>query len=132
MLNHITLVGRLVADPQYTATDSGKSVCRFTLAVQRDFADKSGAKPTDFIPCLAWKQTAEFVTRHFTKGAMMCISGRLQINTWEKDGQKRSAPEVVCDNVYFYGDKSKAPAAAEAAVPQFVELDDDDAELPFA
>lgn len=140
MLNNICLVGRLVADPQYTATNSGTSVARFTLAVQRDFADKSGNKETDFIPCIAWKQTAEFITRHFTKGGMMCVSGRLTINKYEKDGQKRSSTEVVVDNAYFYGEKSRDAAPAAAPVPNRYEpetpggyavLADDDSEMPF-
>ena len=133
MLNHICLVGRLAADPQYTATSDGKSVARFTLAVQRDFPDKNGNKPADFIPCVAWKQTAEFITRHFTKGGMMCVSGRLQINTWEKEGQKRSSPEVVVDNAYFYGDsKSTKPAPAPAPEDNFAPIDaDEDANFPF-
>lgn len=126
MLNNITFVGRLTADPQYTATGSGTSCCRFTLACQRDFGDKK----TDFIPCVAWKNTAEFITRHFTKGGMMCVVGRLQINSWEKDGQKRTSPEVVVDSAYFYGDKQKAPAAAPEAEPEFVQLPDDEP-LPF-
>lgn len=128
MLNIISIVGRLTADPQYTATQTGKSCCRFTLACQRDF----GEKQTDFIECVAWKQTAEFITRHFNKGAMMCVSGRLQINQWEKDGQKRSKPEVVVDNAYFYGDKRSAPSAApDVPAPDFVVIYDDDAQLPF-
>lgn len=128
MLNVINIVGRLTADPKYTATNDGKSVVRFTIACQRDFADKSGQKQTDFVNCLAWKQTAEFITRHFTKGAMMCLNGRLQINTWEKDGQKHSAPEIVVQNAYFYGTSAK-PEKAETPDYPVIEADDD--ELPF-
>lgn len=127
MLNTICLVGRLTDNPQYTATDSGKSVSRFTLACQRDF----GTKETDFINCVAWKQTAEFITRHFTKGGMMCVVGRLQINKWEKDGQKRTAPEIVVDSAYFYGASAKQDAPVPSDSPIYPAIDADDAECPF-
>lgn len=130
MLNVINLVGRLTADPKYSVTPSGTSCCSFTLACQRDFGDKE----TDFINVVAWKQTAEFVTKHFTKGAMMCVSGRLQIRTWEKDGQKRSAAEVVANNCYFYGKADKpagaAPAAEEPA-GNYAIIEEEDGNLPF-
>ena len=157
MLNHITIMGRLTRDPELRRTGSGIAVASFTLAVDRDFASReSGERETDFIDCVAWRQTGEFVSKYFTKGRMAVVSGRLQIRSWtDKDGNKRRTAEVVADNVYFgeskrssdssyggntYGGNSygSAPAAnygysAPASNPasDFAMLDDDDAQLPF-
>ena len=149
MLNHITIMGRLTRDPELRRTGSGIAVASFTLAVDRDFGGKDGGeRETDFIDCVAWRQTGEFVSKYFTKGRMAVVSGRLQIRNWnDKEGNKRRTAEVVADNVYF-GDSNKregeagsyaAPAAgfggysAPAAAPasDFAMLDDDDAQLPF-
>ena len=149
MLNTITIMGRLTRDPELRRTGSGIAVASFTVAVDRDFADKqSGEKETDFIDCVAWRQTGEFVSKYFTKGRMVVVSGRLQIRSWtDKDGNKRRSAEVVADNVYF-GDSKKeessgnsygqqnggyaAPAYPTAAQAQdFETLDDDDAQPPF-
>lgn len=151
MLNHIVLMGRLTRDPELRRTGSGVSVASFSLAVDRDFGkNEAGEKETDFIDIVAWRNTADFVSRYFTKGRMAVVSGRLQIRSWtDKDGNKRRTAEVVADNVYFgdskrdgdaapaaYGD-SYAPAytapAAPAAAPasDFAMLEDDDSELPF-
>ncbi len=160
MLNHITIMGRLTRDPELRRTGSGIAVASFTLAVDRDFAPKDGGeRETDFIDCVAWRQTGEFVSKYFTKGRMAVVSGRLQIRGWtDKDGNKRRSAEVVADNVYFgdskrddqggssyggstYGSSSynqpqssgfggySAPASAPAS--DFAMLDDDDAQLPF-
>lgn len=103
MLNTITIMGRLVRDPELRRTPSGVAVASFCLAVERDFADKqSGEKETDFIDCNAWRGTAEFVSKYFSKGSMAVVSGRLQIRNWnDKDGNKRRSAEVVADSVYF-------------------------------
>ena len=150
MLNHITLMGRLTRDPELRRTGSGVAVASFTIAVDRDFGkNENGEKETDFIDCVAWRQTGEFVSKYFTKGRMAVVSGRLQIRPWtDKDGNKRRTAEVVADNVYF-GDSRRegdnvggyaAPAAggfggysAPAAAPasDFAMLEDDDAQLPF-
>ena len=159
MLNKIILMGRLTRDPELRRTGSGVAVTSFTLAVDRDFGkNENGEKETDFIDCVAWRQTGEFVSKYFTKGRMAVVSGRLQIRPWtDKDGNKRRTAEVVVDNVYF-GDSSKregdsgsfgsapannygsypsnpAPAysapAASAPASDFTMLDDDDATLPF-
>ena len=108
MLNHITVMGRLTRDPELRRTGSGVAVASFTVAVDRDFTDKqSGEKETDFIDCVAWRQTGEFVSKYFTKGRMAVVSGRLQIRTWnDKDGNKRRTAEIVADNVYFGDSKS--------------------------
>ena len=153
MLNHITIMGRLTRDPELRRTGSGIAVASFTLAVDRDFSPRDGGeRETDFIDCVAWRQTGEFVSKYFTKGRMAVVSGRLQIRSWtDKDGNKRRSAEVVADNVYFgdskrdgessssYGSYS-APAAggfggysapASSPASDFAMLDDDDAQLPF-
>lgn len=148
MLNHITIMGRLTRDPELRRTGSGIAVTSFTLAVDRDFADKqSGQKETDFIDCVAWRQTGEFVEKYFTKGRMAVVSGRLQLRRWsDKDGNKRVSAEVVAENVYF-GDSKKedsgsaygnAYAADGSCIPpiapgaqDFAALEGDDPRLPL-
>lgn len=145
MLNHIVIMGRLVRDPELRRTGSGIAVASFTLAVDRDFGPKDGGeKETDFIDCVAWRNTGEFVSKYFTKGRMAVVSGRLQIRKYtDKDGNNRRAAEIVADNVYF-GDSKKDGAADTTATPannyvppvqpdsgDFALLDDDDAQLPF-
>ena len=158
MLNHITIMGRLTRDPELRRTGSGVAVASFTVAVDRDFGGRDGGeRETDFIDCVAWRQTGEFVSKYFTKGSMIVVSGRLQIRGWtDKDGNKRRTAEVVADNVYFgeskrnseggnayggntYGGNSyNAPApsyggysAPATPASDFAMLDDDDAQLPF-
>jgi single-strand DNA-binding protein len=151
MLNHITIMGRLTREPELRRTGSGIAVASFTVAVDRDFGkNESGERETDFIDCVAWRQTGEFVSKYFTKGSMAVVSGRLQIRGWtDKDGNKRRSAEVVADNVYFGESKrgneggngafASAPApsfggySAPASAPasDFAMLDDDDAQLPF-
>mgnify|MGYP000778451318 CR=1 FL=1 len=102
MLNHIVIMGRLTRDPELRRTGSGTAVTSFSLAVDRDFKSQSGEKETDFIDVVAWRSTAEFVSKYFTKGRMAVVSGRLQIRNWtDKEGNKRRSAEVVADNVYF-------------------------------
>ena len=107
MLNHIVIMGRLTRDPELRRTGSGIAVASFTVAVDRDFGGRDGGeKETDFIDCVAWRQTGEFVSKYFTKGRMIVVSGRLQIRSWtDKDGNKRRSAEVVADNVYFADSK---------------------------
>ena len=134
MLNRITIMGRLTRDPELRRTGSGIAVASFTLAVDRDFSSKdSGEKETDFIDCVAWRQTGEFVSKYFSKGRMAVVSGRLQIRNWEDDkGNKRRTAEVVADNVYF-GDSKKDNATEPSAEPaaNFEMLNDSDLQLPF-
>ena len=108
MLNHITIMGRLTRDPELRRTGSGIAVASFTVAVDRDFGGRDGGeKETDFIDCVAWRQTGEFVSKYFTKGSMIVVSGRLQIRSWtDKEGNKRRTAEVVADNCYF-GDSKR-------------------------
>ena len=108
MLNHITIMGRLTRDPELRRTGNGTAVASFTVAVDRDFASQGQEKETDFIDCVAWRQTGEFVAKYFTKGRMIVVSGRLQIRSWnDKDGNKRRTAEVVADNCYFGDSKSE-------------------------
>ena len=161
MLNKIFIMGRLTRDPELRRTQTGTPVASFSLAVDRDFKDKStGERATDFIDVVAWRQTAEFVSRYFSKGRMAVVEGRLQIRDWtDKEGNKRTSAEVVADNVYF-GDSRRdgdgsgyspsygggqssysAPAprsdpfggygAPPADGDQFAELSTDDGNLPF-
>ena len=108
MLNHIVIMGRLTRDPELRRTGSGIAVASFTVAVDRDFGGRDGGeRETDFIDCVAWRQTGEFVSKYFTKGRMIVVSGRLQVRSWtDKDGNKRRTAEVVADNVYF-GDSKR-------------------------
>ena len=102
MLNKIIIMGRLTRDPELRRTGSGTAVTSFSLAVDRDFKSQSGEKETDFIDVVAWRSTAEFVSKYFTKGRMAVVEGRLQIRDWtDKDGGKRRSAEIVADNVYF-------------------------------
>lgn len=134
MLNKIFLMGRLTRDPELRRTQSGTAVAAFSLAVDRDFKDKTtGERSTDFIDVVAWRQTGEFVSRYFTKGRMAVVEGRLQIRDWtDKEGNKRRSAEVVADSVYFGDSKREGDgqAFAPAKEPEFEELDDD-GDLPF-
>ena len=156
MLNRIILMGRLTRDPELRRTGSGTAVTSFSLAVDRDFKSQSGEKETDFIDVVAWRSTAEFVAKYFTKGRMAVVEGRLQIRDWQdRDGNKRRSAEVIADNVYFgdsrpnggngnsYNDGPaySAPSAPAYTAPaggfnapaggDFADIDDEDGDLPF-
>lgn len=157
MLNKIIVMGRLTRDPELRQTPSGVNVASFSIACDRDFKDKqTGEKQTDFIDIVAWRQTADFVSRYFAKGRMAVVEGRLQIRTWQdQQGNNRRTAEIIADNIYF-GDsrpsgegggyqqggyqggyqQPAAPAGGYSQVPEVREeyqeiLDDDDGELPF-
>ena len=155
MLNHITIMGRLVRDPELRRTGSGVAVASFRVAVDRDFVAKDGGeRKADFIDCVAWRQTGEFISKYFTKGRMIVVDGRLEMRDWtDKEGNKRTSAEVVVANAYFgdsrrdgdsgnsfggntysapapsYGEYSAPVASAPAS--DFSVLDDNDAQLPF-
>ncbi len=140
MLNKIFIMGRLTRDPELRRTQNGTAVTSFTLAVDRDFKNADGTKETDFIDCVVWRQTAEFVSKYFTKGRMAVVEGRLQIRDWQdKDGNKRRNAGVIADNVYFGDSRSdNAPGSYQAAkapvnvdAEDFAEVEDDDSDLPF-
>lgn len=131
MLNHITIMGRLTRDPEMRHTTQGTAVTSFTVAVDRDYTGRNGGeKQTDFIDCVAWRQTGEFVNTYFAKGSMAAVSGRLQSRKWEdRDGNKRVNWEVVADNVYFAD--TKRGNEAQTYKPQLVSVDGNDGDLPF-
>ena len=161
MLNHITIMGRLTRDPELRSTQSGVSVTSFTVAVDRDFGGRDGGeRQTDFIDCVAWRQTGEFVSKYFHKGSMIVVSGRLQSRKWQdRDGNNRTNWEVIAENVYFgesrrdsesngsygsydsnrggydsnrgSGSYDSSPRSSAPAPSAFSELDDGDGELPF-
>ena len=158
MLNHIVLMGRLTRDPELRYTGSNIPVASFTVAVDRDFGrGDNGEKQTDFINCVAWRQTGEFVSKYFTKGSMIVVSGRLQIRDYtDRDNNRRTAAEVVADSVYFgesrrrdgdsagtsyqsRGDSYRAPSApaedsfkaAQSRASAFHEIEETDGDLPF-
>ena len=116
MLNKILIMGRLTRDTELRRTQSGTPVTSFSLAVDRDYKTQSGEKETDFIDVVAWRATAEFVAKYFTKGRMAVVEGRLQIRAWQdKEGNNRRSAEVVADSVYFGGSKRRDADAAPAA-----------------
>ena len=144
MLNKITIMGRLTRDPELRRTASSTAVAGFTLAVDRDFKSQNGEKSTDFIDVVAWRNTAEFVAKYFTKGRMAVVEGRLQIRDWkDKDGNNRRSAEVVAENVYFGDSKRDGAPAGDYAAPMggyaapvsttssFSEIEDEDGDLPF-
>lgn len=159
MLNHIVIMGRLTRDPELRRTGSGTAVASFTVAVDRDYAQQGQEKETDFIDCVAWDKRGEFVSKYFSKGSMIVVSGRLQMRKWQdREGNKRVSAEINADNVWFGESKGRSegrqgakedaggyysPAyqnivgggqyAAPAGVPtsDFAMLEDDDANLPF-
>lgn len=133
MLNHITIMGRLTKDVELRKTGNGTSVASFTIACERDFGE-NGQKETDFIVVVAWKHTADFVSKYFSKGRMIVVSGRLQIRSWtDKDGNKRRTAAIVADNVYFGDSKSENSTPSYPEVPQndFAMLSGNDEGLPF-
>lgn len=150
MLNRIILMGRLTRDPELRRTQSGTAVTSFSIACDRDFKSQSGEKETDFIDIVAWRGTAEFVSKYFTKGRMAIVEGRLQIRDWtDNNGGKRRSAEVVADNIYF-GDSKRDSAPGDYGAPppygvpagrgtpapvesrsDFAEIGEEDGELPF-
>ena len=156
MLNHITIMGRLTRDPELRTTQSGVSVASFTVACDRDFGGRDGGeRQTDFIDCVAWRSTGEFVSKYFHKGSMIVVSGRLQSRKWQdREGNNRTNWEINADNVYFgesrrdsdsgrdsysnstwssgsHNSYDSGKGSAPAPANTFVELDDGDGELPF-
>lgn len=140
MLNHIVIMGRLTRDPVLRRTGSGLAVANFTVAVDRDWPNKdTGEKETDFLNCVAWRHTGEFVSKYFTKGSMIVVAGRLQIRKWTDDnGINRTTAEIIADDVYFGESKrnnstTDAPNTNTYSTPSYdyTMIDDDYAQLPF-
>lgn len=131
MLNHIVIMGRLTRDPELRQTGSGVSVANFSVAVDRDFS-KGEEKETDFIDCVAWRHTGEFVSKYFTRGSLIVVSGRLQVRSYtDKDGNNRRAAEIVADNCYFGGSKNAVAATPPSPAGDYAEITEPDGELPF-
>ena len=157
MLNKVIIMGRLARDPELRRTQSGVSVTSFRIACDRDFKSQSGEKETDWIDVVAWRNTAEFVSKYFQKGRMAIVEGRLQTRDWtDKDGNRRVAVEVVADNVYFgesrressggdygssynpgnysapaYNTPQTGYAAPMSSTGDFAEINEEDGDLPF-
>mgnify|MGYP002510424196 CR=1 FL=1 len=151
MLNHIVIMGRLTRDPELRHTQAGTAVASFTVAVDRDFKDKeTGERKTDFIDCVAWRSTGEFMVKYFAKGRMAVVEGRLQLRDWtDKEGNKRRSAEILASSAYFgdsklkeggnAGEKAKAGKEDDFQLPEgfgsggdsFADLADDDGDLPF-
>ena len=130
MLNHIVLMGRLTRDPELRRTGSGIAVASFTLAVDQDYKSQNGDRGVDFIPIVVWRNTAEFAEKYFEKGQMAIVSGRLTSRRYEdKNGNKRTAYEVVADHIYFAGSKTKSET--DSAPQRFDDFTDDDGDFPF-
>lgn len=132
-LNRIDIMGRLTRDPELRYTAQGTPVTSFALAVDRDYQSGGSERQTDFIDCLAWRGTADFVSKYFSKGSMAVVTGRLQIRDWEdKNGNKRRSAEVVADSVYF-GESKKRGDGVNVEPPKLVEMEEDDGDdtLPF-
>ena len=130
MLNNISLMGRLTREPELRYTQSGTAVCSFALAVERDFAGQGSKRETDFIDIVAWGRTGEFAEKHFAKGQLVALTGRLQIRDWtDKDGHKRRSAEVVASNLYFAEPKRERIKDYDQA--GFTPEQEDDGELPF-
>lgn len=131
MLNKCFLLGRMTKDPEIRRTNGGTAVTSFTLAVDRDFKT-NGEKETDFIEVVAWRNTAEFVSKYFSKGRMAIVEGRLQIRDWtDKNGNKRRTAEIVADNVYFGDSKRENREEPEYKQADLAEISEEEGELPF-
>lgn len=138
MLNQIVIMGRLTRDVELRHTSNGIAVASFSIACDRDRKNENGERDTDFVECVAWRNTAEFVSRFFSKGRMAVVAGRLQIRQWtDKEGNKRRTAEIVADDVYFGDSKPTQTSEYPAIVPgmdahqTFTQIDDDDGQLPF-
>ncbi len=145
MLNNITIMGRLTRDPEYRTVGNGTSLVNFRVAVDRDFGPKDGGeKKADFIDCVAWRKTAEFITKHFTKGQMIVVTGRLEMEDYtDKEGNKRTSVKINVAQCYFGDSKSGGRESTAGAYPEpggrgvmvpdgdFPMLEGDDGQLPF-
>ena len=127
MLNKVIIMGRLTKTPELKTTNSDVKFCQFSVAVDREYGDR---KP-DFINCVAWRGTAEFISNYFTKGQLICCEGRLENNPYEKDGQKRDSWSVKIDSAYFCGGKSESSNTTAPVSVEWEDLGGDDGELPF-
>ena len=137
-LNRIVIMGRMTKDPELRRTGAGVAVASFTLAVDRDFKGQNGEKETDFIDVVVWRNTAEFVSKYFSKGRVAVVEGRLQLRDWQdKDGNKRRNAEIIADNVYFGDNKSDGASQAQnredlvRRMNGFAQIEEESGDLPF-
>ena len=132
MLNEVIVMGRLTKEPEIRYTQSQTAVASFTLAVDRDYQVQGAEKQTDWIECVAWKQSAEFIQKYFHKGSMAVIKGRLQTRTWkDNNDNNRKSTEVLVEHIYFGENKKKDDSAPTEDAPQFAECEDDSEDFPF-
>lgn len=145
MINTVALMGRLTYEPELRTTPQGVSVLRFQIAVDRNYQRAGSERQADFIDCVAWRQTAEFISRFFHKGSMIAVEGSIQTQNYtDKNGNQRKSVEVVANNVSFCGSRNEtgtaapqqafdepAPSYASAGASDFEEIVDDDDDLPF-
>lgn len=137
MLNKVIQSGRLVVDPELRRTQSGIAVATFRLAIERDYAEKDGSRQADFFEYVAWRGTAEFISKYFSKGQMITVEGAMRTRSWEdRDGKKQYRTEVLVEKAYFAGQKptgkkDDAPEPETPPITEYAELDGDDGELPF-
>lgn len=129
-MNHATLLGRLTKQPELKQTQSGISVCNFTVAVDRKYKNQDGTRETDFIPCVAWRHTAEFIAKYFHKGERIAVEGEIRPKSWEDEtGQRRYMTEIVVDQAYFADGKSSSGGGDNYDAYEAPAYDDSD--LPF-
>ncbi|MDQ7094187.1 single-stranded DNA-binding protein [Desulfosporosinus sp. PR] len=129
MLNRVILIGRLTKDPELRYTPTGVAVTNFTLAIDRNFKNAQGERETDFIPCIAYRQTAEFTANYLAKGKMAAVDGRIQVRSYTaQDGQKRWVTEIIAEHVHLLSPKDSGGQNGEHSFGHEVNLDDD---IPF-
>ena len=132
MYNLAVIIGRLPATPEIKTTPSGTSVCTFTVACDRAFKNADGEKVTDFIPCVAWRNNAEFISKYFSKGSAIGVHGNIQVRPYtDKEGNKRTATEILVDRAFFVGSKETNGANVERNTGGFDPVLDDSADIPF-
>lgn len=132
MLNTVVLMGRLTAAPELKTTPRGTNVTAFTLAVDRRYQSQNGEKKTDFINCVAWRSTADFITKYFNKGDLIAVTGEIQTRNYEdKNKNKRTAVEVIANEASFCGGKNNSSSSGPEAAPMTNGYDYNDEDLPF-
>ena len=136
-MNNFCGMGRMVRDPELNQSDNGTNICKFTVAINRDFKNQNGEYEADFINCVSFGKNAEFINKYFSKGSMIGITGRLQIRKWDKDGENRYAAEIVVNSTSFAGEKKNSGASqvetnqVEEVKAEAVDSAADDGLLPF-
>lgn len=132
-MNKVVLLGRLTKDPELTMTPSNVAVCKFTIAVNRKFKNANGEYEADFLNCVAWRKTGEFIAQYFAKGQMICADGSVQTRNYtDKEGNKRYITEIIIDGADFCGSKGSQSGNSQASEPETAAACDmPDTDLPF-